>query len=118
MTVHVHECEKKSEVVVMKSCHQEESSSCCDESIETSCCSNESKSKDCCFETDVNFQLEQKQVISKKLILIPIIELTSTESSDLSISYKENDNEVDAIAHPPPIQEAKTILFCSLTLYG
>lgn len=118
MTVHVHACEKKSEVMAMKSCHEERSSSCCEESIEASCCPNEPKSTDCCFDTDVHFQLEQEQVISKKLILIPFLALTSTESSDLSISYKENDNEVDAISHPPQIQEPKPILFCSLTLYG
>lgn len=118
MTIHVHECEKKSEIAEMKSCHQEKSSSCCEEIKETGCCPDESKSKDCCFNTDVHFQLQQEQVISKKLILIPFIELTNIESSDLSVNYKENDNEIDAISHPPPIQEAKPILFCSLTLYG
>jgi hypothetical protein len=118
MTIHVHACEMKREVAAMNSCHQEESSLCFEEINESSCCSNESKNKDCCFNDDVHFQLEQEQIISKKLILIPFIELTSTESSDLSISYKENDNEVDAISHPPPIKEIKPILFCSLTLFG
>lgn len=118
MTVHVHACEEKREVAAMSSCHQEESSLCCEEINISSCCSNDSKNRDCCFNDDVRFQLEQEQIISKKLILIPIIDLMSIESLDLSMSYKENDNEIDAISHPPPIQEAKPILFCSLTYYG
>ena len=118
MTVRIHACEMKGEELAMNRCHQIESNSCCEEVNESSCCSNESKSEDCCYDNDVSFQLEQEQITSKKLILIPVIDLTGTKSIDLSISYKENDNDVDAISHPPPIQEAIPILFCSLTLYG
>jgi len=118
MTVHVHECDQKAEVTIEKRCHQAESTECCVDTNESDCCSKDSKSKDCCFDTDVHFQLEQEQVISKKLILIPFIEFNALPSSDLSISYKENDHELDAISHPPPIEEAKPILFCALTLYG
>lgn len=118
MTVRIHACEMKGEELAMNSCHQIEGNSCCEDVNESSCCSNESKSEDCCYDNDISFQLEQVQIISKKLILIPVIDLTGTKSIDLSISYKENDNDVDAISHPPPLQKAIPILFCSLTLYG
>lgn len=118
MTVRIHACEMKGEELAMNSCLQIEGNSCCEDINESSCCSNESKSEDCCYDNDISFQLEQVQIISKKLILIPVIDLTGTKSIDLSISYKENDNDVDAISHPPPLQKAIPILFCSLTLYG
>lgn len=124
ITLHIHQCSdgySESELVIANTedhCASESSHACCSEPVEKGCCEQSSSDDDCCYDGQVFIQLEQPQVVSKSMLIFTLPDMFVNNTKDLIGLYTKDSIQKEVLSHPPPIFEAKHILYCSFTLYG
>jgi hypothetical protein len=127
LTLHIHHCDKVininvelSQLEESKGCQEDNDYACCkQEDNEKSCCSKSNKSDKKCLDSYLLIQLQEEQLVSKKLVIKAIsAEQSSETSKTLLVDYQEETFDKRGVFHPPPINIQKHILYCSLTLYG
>jgi hypothetical protein len=126
LTLQVHYCEDKAsankEIVFSPLTSnyftKEDSHTCCESIEETTCCTSSENIEKCCFETQVRIHIEDEQLVSKRLILVPSPDFSIPLNDFISLEYTEDSHNNDVLLHPPPLKKDKQIFLCSLILYG